>query len=121
MEQEVSITVVVIAKNEEENIADCLKSVKWADEMIVLDDYSTDDTPSIARELGARVIQRKMDIEGKHRNFGYAQAKNAWVLSLDADREKREAMVYKFAYKQDGQASRRVVDEIEKLLAERVR
>ncbi|MCM8780845.1 MAG: glycosyltransferase family 2 protein [Candidatus Omnitrophica bacterium] len=82
----VSLSVVIIAKNEEKNIVDCLESVSgWADEIIVVDDESTDRTAKIAEEMGARVLRRKMDIEGRHRNWAYSQAKNDWVLSLDAD------------------------------------
>lgn len=80
------ISVVVITKNEEKNIADCLGSVAgWADEIIVLDDESTDKTVEIAREFTGKVFRRRMDIEGAHRNYAYSLAKNEWVLSLDAD------------------------------------
>ena len=81
-----AISVVILTKNEEERIADCIKSVlSWADEVIVVDDESADRTPEIAKNLGAKVLFRKMDIEGKHRNWAYTQAKNEWVFSLDAD------------------------------------
>ena len=80
-----ALSVVVITKNEGERIADCLKSVDWADETVVLDDESTDNTVELSRSLGAKVFQRKMDIEGKHRNYAYGLAKNDWILSLDAD------------------------------------
>ncbi|MBF0522055.1 MAG: glycosyltransferase family 2 protein [Candidatus Omnitrophica bacterium] len=84
--EKVPLTVVVSAKNEEANIAACLQSVSgWADEMIVVDDESTDKTAEISLACGAKVLKRKMDIEGIHRNWGYAQARNEWVLSLDAD------------------------------------
>ena len=80
------LSVVVITKNEERNIADCLKSVYgWVDEIVVVDDESTDRTVSIAQQFAGRVFHRKMDNEGKHRNWAYAQVKNEWVLSLDAD------------------------------------
>jgi len=82
------ISVVTIAKNEEANIAACINSAKgWADEHIVVDDFSSDRTVEIARANGAIVFQRKMDIEGVHRNWSYQRAKNEWVLSLDADEE----------------------------------
>ncbi len=81
----VPISVVVITKNEEDNIAECLKSAEFADEVIVLDDNSTDKTVEIAKKYTAKVHSRKMDIEGRHRNYAYSLAKNAWVLSLDAD------------------------------------
>jgi glycosyltransferase involved in cell wall biosynthesis len=85
MEEKASLSVVVLTKNEEQRIAACLDSVKWADEIIVVDDESTDRTVEIARRYTNKVLIRKMDIEGKHRNWAYAQAKNTWVLSLDAD------------------------------------
>jgi glycosyltransferase involved in cell wall biosynthesis len=83
--EKVPVSVVVITKNEEQNIADCLESVSWADEIIVLDDDSTDRTAEIARRYTGRVFFRKMDVEGAHRNYAYSLAKNDWVLSLDAD------------------------------------
>ena len=80
------LSVVVIAKNEENNIVECLSSVHgWADEIIVVDDESTDQTVELAEKYVDKVFHRKMDNEGKHRNWAYAQAKNDWVLSLDAD------------------------------------
>ncbi|TAM36249.1 glycosyltransferase family 2 protein, partial [bacterium] len=79
------LSVVVLTKNEEACIADCLTSVKWAPEIIVVDDESTDKTVEIVKQYTDRIFFRKMDIEGKHRNWAYAQARNPWVLSLDAD------------------------------------
>lgn len=81
----VPVSVVVITKNESDNIADCLKSAAWADEIVVLDDNSTDDTVKLAGQFTDKVFTRKMDIEGRHRNYAYNLAKNNWVLSLDAD------------------------------------
>jgi glycosyltransferase involved in cell wall biosynthesis len=83
--KKVLISVVVLTKNEEERLARCLDSVKWADEIIVVDDESRDATVEIARRYTDRVLVKKMDIQGKHRNWADAQARNLWVLSLDAD------------------------------------
>ena len=83
--QKPSLSVVVITKNEETRLRECLESVAWADEIVVLDDDSSDRTVEIAREFTDKVQRRTMDIEGKHRNFAYRLAKNEWVLSLDAD------------------------------------
>ena len=79
------LSAVVITKNEQANIKDCLKTVKWADEIIVVDDNSTDKTIEIAQNYTDRTFQKKMDIEGKHRNYAYSLANNNWILSLDAD------------------------------------
>ena len=96
------LSVVIITKNEEDNIADCLKSVSWADEAVVLDDYSTDNTVNVARQYTDKVFLRKMDIEGRHRNYAYSLARNRWVLSLDADER----------------VSPELADELKKFLAE---
>ena len=79
------LSVVILTKNETGRIRECLQSVSWAAERLVVDDESTDDTVAIAQSLGARVLKRKMDIEGRHRNWAYTQATHEWVLSLDAD------------------------------------
>jgi len=80
------LSIVILAKNEESRIEECIRSVLgWADEIIVADDESTDRTKEIAESLGAKVFVKKMDIEGKHRNWAYSLAKNEWVFSLDAD------------------------------------
>lgn len=79
------VTVCIIAKNEEKRLPECLDSIRWADEIVVVDDESSDKTIELAKSYGAKVFQRKMDVEGRHRNYAYAQAKNQWVLSLDAD------------------------------------
>ena len=82
----VKVSVVVLTKNEEQNIADCLGSVYgWADEIIVVDDESQDKTVELAKKFTDKIFLRKMDVEGIHRNWAYARAKNSWVLSLDAD------------------------------------
>lgn len=89
----IALSVVVLTKNEEHNIKDCLESVAgWASEIIVVDDESADKTVDIASNYTDKIITRKMDIEGKQRNFAYAQAKNLWVLSLDADERVTEEL-----------------------------
>jgi len=83
--EKAQLSVVVLTKNEEDNIGQCLDSVRWVDEIIVVDDESTDKTRDIARKYTDKVFVKKMDIEGKHRNWAYGNARNSWVLSLDAD------------------------------------
>ena len=82
---QVPISVVVLTKNESERISACLDSVKWANEIIVVDDQSSDNTVELAKKYTDKIIVKKMDIEGRHRNWAYSLAKNLWVLSLDAD------------------------------------
>jgi glycosyltransferase involved in cell wall biosynthesis len=79
------VSVVVITRNEASRLRPCLESVAWAAEIIVVDDRSTDDTVAVAREFTPRVFERRMDVEGKHRNYAYSLASHPWVLSLDAD------------------------------------
>ncbi|MBI3313814.1 MAG: glycosyltransferase family 2 protein [Candidatus Omnitrophica bacterium] len=79
------VSVVVIAKNEEKRLGDCLKSAEWAYEIVILDDMSTDRTAEIAKIYTDRIFKRAMDIEGRHRNYAYDLASQDWVLSLDAD------------------------------------
>ena len=85
MESKIQLSVIVLAKNEADRLRDCLASVAWADEVLVVDDESTDQTAAIAAASGARVVRRKMDIEGRHRNWAHAAAAHEWILSLDAD------------------------------------
>lgn len=85
MQNKFPLSVVIITKNEETRIRECLESVAWAGDIVVLDDNSTDRTVEIARQFTDKVFQRQMDIEGKHRNYAYSLASNEWVLSLDAD------------------------------------
>jgi glycosyltransferase involved in cell wall biosynthesis len=82
------ISAVTITLNEEKNIERCLRSVQWADEMVVVDAESTDRTAELARDLGARVIVRPWPgSTGKQFQYAIAQAKNPWVFIIDADEE----------------------------------
>lgn len=80
------ISVVVLTKNEEKNLQDCLESIKWCDEILVIDDNSTDKTIEIAKKYGARVFIRSLNNSfAQQRNFGLKKAWGKWVLFLDAD------------------------------------
>lgn len=81
------LSVVVITKNEETNIDRCLRSVSWADELIVVDSYSTDRTTDIAREHGAKVVDIDWQGYGPAKQRGVEASTGEWVLSLDADEE----------------------------------
>lgn len=83
-----SITVVVSAWNEQAKLARCLASVKWADEIIVIDSSSTDETPQIAKKFTSKVIRRLNNpMLNVNKNFGFTKATGDWILSLDADEE----------------------------------
>ena len=81
------LSAVIITKNEEENIGRCLTSLAFADEIIVVDDGSTDKTCKIAADLGARVIQHPWAGFGVQKNIGLDAATHDWVLCIDADEE----------------------------------
>lgn len=82
----VELSVVIITFNEERNIARCIASVKpVADDIVVLDSFSTDATERIAREHGARFVQHPFDGHIEQKNRAITQARYPWVLSLDAD------------------------------------
>ncbi len=79
------VSVVIIAYNDEPNIRACLESVTWADELIVVDSYSTDATEKISREFTDRVYQHAFNGFGRLRNEAIAHASHDWVFSLDTD------------------------------------
>lgn len=82
------ISVVISAHNEEKNIKDCLESVKgFADEIIVIDNSSTDKTAKIASEYTKNVFEQKNDPSkiDLQKNFGFSKATEEWILSIDAD------------------------------------
>lgn len=79
------LSVIVITRNEERDLPECLASVAFADEVIVVDSQSTDRTCELARHAGARVIVRPWPGHAAQKAFALAQATGDWVLSLDAD------------------------------------
>ena len=87
-----TLGVVVITKDEASNIAECLDTVKWADEMIVVDAQSTDKTADIARTYTELVYIRPWPGFGRQKNFGIDQARSDWILILDADERVEQAL-----------------------------
>jgi glycosyltransferase involved in cell wall biosynthesis len=79
------ISVAIITHNEERNIRDCLESVKWAGEIVVVDNGSTDGTLKICQEYRARVYQEGWKGYSAQKNSAIEKTANEWVLSLDAD------------------------------------
>jgi len=79
------ISACVITFNEEAHVEECLKSLEWCDELVVVDSHSTDRTREIAEGLGARVIERDWPGFGPQKEVAVAEASHDWVLCLDAD------------------------------------
>lgn len=79
------LSVIIIAKNEEKKLPECLESVKWADEIILVDTDSTDKTVDIAKANGANVFYYEDGSYQDWRNRGLKEAKGKWILYIDAD------------------------------------
>lgn len=79
------LSAIVLTRNEESNIAECLVSLSWADELLVVDSGSTDRTTALAEKHGARVVTHTFKDFADQRNFAMSQAKGDWVLFIDAD------------------------------------
>ena len=86
------LSVIILTYNEEFYIADAIKSVSFADEIIVMDSCSTDATQSIATDLGAKIISRKFDNYCNQRNHAVNYATGDWILFLDADERVSEKL-----------------------------
>ncbi len=83
-----SISAIVLTKNEEKNIERCLRSLDFCTEIIVIDDFSTDKTVQIARKFTDKVVQHDLNNDfTSQRNFGMGLAKSDWVFYVDADEE----------------------------------
>ncbi|MDP9066366.1 MAG: glycosyltransferase family 2 protein [Pseudomonadota bacterium] len=82
-----SISVLVLTKNEQKDLPGCLESVAWCDDIIVYDSFSTDETAAIAERCGARVVKRVFDNWAAHQNWGLQNLpfRHPWVFYLDAD------------------------------------
>jgi glycosyltransferase involved in cell wall biosynthesis len=82
----VNLSVVIITFNEEHNIVRCLEALQdVADDVVVIDSFSTDQTVELCRQLGARVVQHAFEGYVQQKNFATAQARHDYVLQLDAD------------------------------------
>jgi len=82
-----NLSILILTLNEEINLAACINSVKWCDDIVVLDSFSSDRTVKIAEEMGVRVVQRRFDNYAAQRNAGLNEVsyKHPWVLMVDAD------------------------------------
>jgi len=81
------VSVLICTRNEARNLGACLASVAWADDCVVFDSYSDDATVTIAREGGARVVQREFENFSTHKNWAldHLDFKHDWILIVDAD------------------------------------
>lgn len=82
-----SVSVLIMTLDEEENLPACLRALSWCDDIVVLDSFSTDRTVDIARAAGARVVQRAYDSEDAQRNYGLKEIpfRHEWLYTPDAD------------------------------------
>ena len=80
-----NLTVIIIAKNEEKKIENCLKSISWAGEILLIDNGSTDKTAKIAKSFGTKIFSLKKANHAQLRNLGLEKATGNWILYIDAD------------------------------------
>jgi glycosyltransferase involved in cell wall biosynthesis len=83
----VAISILILTKNEQKDLPQCLESVSWSDDVVVYDSFSTDETLQVAERFGARVVQRRFDNWAAHQNWGLSNVpfRNSWVFYIDAD------------------------------------
>ena len=86
------ITAIIPTLNEEFNIEDAIKSVSFADEIIVIDSFSDDDTVNLAKKHNVRILQREFDNFSSQKNYAIDLAKHNWIYILDADERVNEVL-----------------------------
>lgn len=89
----IKISVVIISKNSAKYLKKCLKSVNWADEIVLVDNDSTDQTIEIAKDFGVKVFEHDWLGWAKQKNLAISLTKNNWVLSLDTDEVLDEELI----------------------------
>lgn len=95
---EVKITAIIITRNEEIDLESCLTGLKWCDELIVVDDNSTDKTVEIAKKFKATIHSHSIKNDfSSQRNFGLSKAKGDWVLFVDADERISDALSFEIS------------------------
>ncbi len=88
-----TLSIIILAGNESRNIEGAIASARGADEILVIDDESADDTALLAVRSGARVISRKLDSFAAQRNFALGEAQGDWAFFLDADERFSEELM----------------------------
>ncbi len=86
------LSALIVARNEEARLPDCLASVAFADEVVVVLDRSTDSSASIAAFAGAKIVEGSWELEGDRRNVGLDACSGDWVLEVDADERVNAAL-----------------------------
>ncbi|TDQ01626.1 glycosyl transferase family 2 [Halanaerobium saccharolyticum] len=79
------ISAIVITKNEEERISDCLESIKWVDEIVLVDSYSSDRTVETAAKYTDKIYKREFDNFSNQKNYGLKKTTCDWIINIDAD------------------------------------
>jgi glycosyltransferase involved in cell wall biosynthesis len=86
------LSALVVARNEEKQLAECLESLRFADEIVVVLDRTSDRSGEIARRFGARVVEGAWPLEGERRSAAVAQCRGQWVIEVDADERATPAL-----------------------------
>ena len=79
------LSVLIVIKNEEKQIEECLKTIKFADEIIVILDKCTDNSEKIVKRYTKKIFSGNWKLEGERRNFGLDKCSKSWILEIDAD------------------------------------
>src|SRR6478752_5627650 len=98
MNKDISLSVVIITFNEERNIGRCIDSIQSiADEIVVVDSFSTDQTAAIAQQKGAKVVLHPFEGHIEQKNYAITQASSPYILSIDADEMPDETFLHQIA------------------------
>ncbi len=119
-----TLSAFVITKNESQDIRDCLKSLAGvADEVVVVDDHSTDDTADLCRQSGAKVFTRALDGFGTQKQYALDQTTGEWAFSIDADERVTPALAQEIraAIQRNGAAAGYIVRRHNYFLGRRLR
>jgi glycosyltransferase involved in cell wall biosynthesis len=106
------ITAVILTRNEENMIADCIDSVSFCDEIIVIDSNSSDKTSDIAKKMNAKVYKTELTDFAKRREFGMCKTNTNWILYIDADERVSRELVSSIKY--ISRSNRDIVSSIQK-------
>ena len=87
-----TLSVLIVIKNEQKQIEECLKSVNFAHEIIVILDKCTDNSEKIVRKYTKKIFKGDWELEGERRNFGLSKCSKSWILEIDADERVTDAL-----------------------------